>query len=73
MGIVREHINFERGKDPLDSMKIGHRSPESEAVLKRKYKELVNAIQRSKNVHLQGDAGDELLKFKPDRYKNNHG
>ena len=70
---TNESVNFERGGDPLDRMKIGRRSPESERELKKKYKELVNAIQLPKNVHLQRAAGDELLKFKPQRYKNNHG
>ena len=69
--MLKESVHFEREGHPLDKLKIGRRLLIPE--LKRKYKETVNAVQMPKNVDLQQGFGNELQKFKPERYITNHG
>jgi hypothetical protein len=71
MGIIREYINFERGGDPMDNLRIGriHAIPE----LTKKYLELVKQVQLPRNVDLQREFSRELLGAKPERFRLSNG
>jgi hypothetical protein len=72
MSIVRENINFERGGDPLDNLRIGRIHDIDE--LTKKYLEVIDKIQFPRNgSDLQEKIKTELLAAIPSRFKLSNG
>lgn len=67
---VYENLEFERGRDPYKSLKLGKIDIEK---LSKDYEELQNLIHKEPYIKFQGDFSEDVLSVIPRRFFNSNG